>query len=215
MQSSDEAGLRITPDLLHKMVTIADVDDLERSDRDAWTADVELTSGLSAEFGNVAIPIVRDGKVIYGWDAVVAEQIDHRDGGRMMVVDITDLDWPMERVWALVVGLHRRTERTVVDQAVLAELLLEVQKDHGDWLDAAGWSVQDVNDLLAAVRAPSLEQLRDSIGGFSDDDNHEFWPWIKVQVSPATYRRWQEAMDEATGRNDSERVEFILSGGEA
>jgi len=36
-----------------------------------------------------------------------------------------------------------------------------------------------------------------------------------VQVSPATYRRWQEAMDEATGRTDSERVEFILSGGEA
>jgi hypothetical protein len=213
VQSSDEAALRITPDLLSKLVQIADVDDLQRSGRDAWSGDVTLAGSMSGEFGTVTIPIVRDGEVVYGWDAVEAEKQDSRDGGRMMVVDITGLDWPPERVWALVAGLHRQRERTTVDQQALADLLLSIQQTEPDLLLAAGWGDDDLTDLLAAVSAPSLEALEDQHGSFSDADNEEFWPWIRLRVHPDTFRRWQDALDNAPGGNDTTRVEYILAGG--
>lgn len=215
MQSSDDSAGRITPDLLEKLVRVADVDELTRSERDAWTGDVELASGMSGEFGAVAMPIVNNGEVVYGWDAVAAEQAEGRDDGRMVVVDITGLDWPRERVWALVAGLHRRQERMTVDQKALADLLLEIQREEPALLDAIGWADSDLDDLIAAVSVPTLGALADEHGGVRADEHHnDFWPWIKVQVNPETFARWQEAFDDAPGRNDSEKVEYLLGGGE-
>ena len=155
MQSSDDSAGRITPDLLEKLVRVADVDELTRSERDAWTGDVELASGMSGEFGAVAMPIVNNGEVVYGWDAVAAEQAEGRDDGRMVVVDITGLDWPRERVWALVAGLHRRQERMTVDQKALADLLLEIQREEPALLDAIMRELERAQ-LVTRVRISSL-----------------------------------------------------------
>ena len=156
--------LRITPDLLAKLIQIVDVDDLDRSERDAWTGDTELAGSMADEFGTVQIPIVRDGEVVFGWEWVAAEKADGRDGGRMTVIDVTELDWPPEKVWALIAGMHKMPERMTVDQRLLAELLVEIQRTNEEWSAAAGWENDDIANLL-----DELEESGEAFYGDEDE----------------------------------------------
>lgn len=160
--------LRITPDLLSKMIQIVDVDDLERSSRDAWTGDTDLAGRMSDQFGTVQIPIVRDGEVVFGWEWVAAEQGDRRDGGRMTVIDVTDLDWPPEKVWALIAGMHKMPDHVVVDQQALADLLLSIQQENEAWASAAGWDSDEIAQLIADMEAAGEPYV--GAGDFEPDD---------------------------------------------
>lgn len=221
MTSSDDHPGRITPDLLQRMLTTVDVAGLDRPARDPWAGDPGRATRLAAEFGTVAIPVVQDGQVLFGWEHVAAEQQQPQDDGRLLVLDVSDLHWPPERVWALVAGLRSLTDHTEVDRGLLAELLADIGQLDMGWLDAAGWDTDALEQLLAAPDAalgavgssgpPSLDQLEAEHGTFTDDEHREFWPSIKVQVPPTVFRRWQEAMDDAPGSDDHQRVDALLT----
>lgn len=210
--SSDDGAGQVSPELLSTLVRLADISTLGRSERDPWTGDVDQANSMAGEFGTVALPIVRGEEVVWGWEHVAAEQDAGRFGGQLLVVDVTELDWPEERVWALVSGLRRGSDLTLADDVLLAELLTQIREGHADWLHAAGWSDDALEDLLAEISVPSLNDLEDQHGAYHPDDDKEFWPWIKVQVSPDTFQRWQVALEDAPGRNDAEKAEHLFGG---
>lgn len=171
--SSDDGAGRITPDLLREMLVEQDVAGLARSERDAWTGNTALAGRMAGEFGTVTIPIVDGGQVLYGWEYVQAEQQHPTFGGKLLTLDITNLGWPAERVWALVTGLRRQAETTTVDHELLAELLTEINEGgHSAWLEAAGWEQEHLDALLfqAPQATPTLDSLEAQWGAPTEAD---------------------------------------------
>lgn len=54
---------------------------------------------------------------------------------------------------------------------------------------------------------PHLDDLEDEYG---DPGERDFWPFIRVQVSPETFRTWREMMDRLPGADEAEKMAAIL-----
>lgn len=54
---------------------------------------------------------------------------------------------------------------------------------------------------------PHLDDLEDEYG---DPGERDFWPFIRVQVSPETFRTWREMMDSLPGADEAEKMAAIL-----
>jgi len=54
---------------------------------------------------------------------------------------------------------------------------------------------------------PRLEYLEDEYG---DPGERDFWPFIRVQVSPETFRTWRGMMDKLPGADEAEKMAAIL-----
>mgnify|MGYP000912660870 CR=1 FL=1 len=66
----------------------------------------------------------------------------------------------------------------------------------------------ELDALLALVQGPpSLDDLAEMYG---DPDERDFWPFIRVQVSPYTFDLWQSFMDALDGDDDAEKAARIL-----
>lgn len=88
-------------------------------------------------------------------------------------------------------------------------------------LDALLSSVQSgeaaVMEMLADLAAhsglydpgetPHLDDLENEYG---EPEERDFWPFIRVQVSPATFRAWQGMMDKLPGADEGEKMAAIL-----
>lgn len=93
----------------------------------------------------------------------------------------------------------------------------QVMADIEDGFDfeAIDISLPDLGELLGGVTnefldtPPSLDDLEDKYG---EPGERDFWPFIRVQVSPETMEKWQSLMDEVTETDDeAKKVEIILS----
>jgi hypothetical protein len=84
------------------------------------------------------------------------------------------------------------------DGEKLAELLGEA--------DADGEALASFMEDLAKSSAP-ISDLTEH-GAVANDE--EFWPVIRVQVSPETYRAWTQAWDELPGETDDEKLSQLL-----
>lgn len=66
-----------------------------------------------------------------------------------------------------------------------------------DWeLGTAGWETP-----------PSLDELADEYG---DPQERDFWPFIRVQVSPETYDLWKSLMAQLPGEDEAAKMGQIL-----
>jgi hypothetical protein len=54
---------------------------------------------------------------------------------------------------------------------------------------------------------PTLDQLENEYG---DGSERDFWPYIKIQVSPETMRRWQFMIDKIPSDDEAQKVEILL-----
>lgn len=68
----------------------------------------------------------------------------------------------------------------------------------GDALDA----MLDVN-----IGPPSLDDLADEYG---EPDERDFWPFIRVQVSPRIYQRWQSLMGQTGCEDEAEAMALVI-----
>ena len=72
-----------------------------------------------------------------------------------------------------------------------------------------------IQEMLAQMAAsvelhslpPSLDDLADQYG---DPQERDFWPFIRVQVSPDTMERWTSLMQDAPGEDEAAKVAYIL-----
>jgi hypothetical protein len=86
------------------------------------------------------------------------------------------------------------------DAEKLSELLEET--------NAEGQGLQNLLDDLASSAKPYEDLV--NRGEVANDE--DFWPVIRLQVSPDTYRRWAKAWEEIPGENDDERVASLIEG---
>jgi ParB-like chromosome segregation protein Spo0J len=73
---------------------------------------------------------------------------------------------------------------------------------------ALAYRDDQIDALLAVGEQQSLDDLAKEHGELEERD---FWPTIKVQVSPETYQAFQAAMDEIPGDDEAIKFEKLLS----
>ena len=101
----------------------------------------------------------------------------------------------------LVVRMHENTGEW--DYDTLANLY-EVE-ELGDW-GMPEWKIPafDIGE------PPDLDELADEYG---DPMERDFWPFIRVQVSPETFQLWQSKMTSIPGEDEAKKVEILLRRG--
>ena len=117
---------------------------------------------------------------------------------------------------------HHSWAKSGVDRANMQlRILLSYHYYKDTDLDALLSSVQSgeagVQAMLAELAAhsglydagdtPHLDDLTDEYGEGGDRD---FWPFIRVQVSPDTFRRWRSLMDGLPGEDEANKAAQIL-----
>jgi len=121
----------------------------------------------------------------YGHDA----DIDCRMSSRLLTDD--------ERR-ELVIRLHENTGEWDWDTV---PNLYEVE-ELGDW-GMAEWKIPafDIGE------PPDLDELADEYG---DPLERDFWPFIRVQVSPETFQLWQSFMNQLPGEDEARKAGEII-----
>ena len=86
---------------------------------------------------------------------------------------------------------------------LLADILQEMVDGEDDLLEGTGFEIDEVAAMLAVGKdKPSLEDLENQYG--SHDDS-EFWPVVKVKISPAVKAKFDTLMEALPGSNVSEK----------
>ena len=60
---------------------------------------------------------------------------------------------------------------------------------------------------MMSKRPPSLDELEDEYG---EPNERDFWPWIKVQVSPETHELFLSFMGQIDGEDEAFKVGRIM-----
>ncbi|MEM9467971.1 MAG: site-specific DNA-methyltransferase [Actinomycetota bacterium] len=162
MSSDDRPTDRISPELLASLQRETHVDTLTRWDGEPWDHDIGAATIRDSVFGKLRLPIVHSGEVIHGTDIVEAERVDPKDDGRVLVIDLTDTGWPIEKARAWALGQMTADQTATRDDHLLAELVLELRAENVAWTDAAGWAGDDIDELLASLQdQPQIQDVTD------------------------------------------------------
>ena len=95
------------------------------------------------------------------------------------------------------------------DSAGLAEWGLDAEA-LATWNDdAANLALMLEADLFNEPQ--SLDELAEQYG---EPEERDFWPWVKVQVSPETMEKYEAVMAALPGRDDAEKFDALVSGTE-
>ena len=124
------------------------------------------------------------------------------DGTELVVVQRTDLDLGGEgdeqrRARRLALFDNRSSE---VGLEWIAEQILALAETDDDLLDGL-FNDDELTELLAGLveeDTPTLDELADEYG---NPEERDFWPYVKVQVSPETYELYLSLMSQ-TGTDD-------------
>ena len=122
-----------------------------------------------------------------GWEEIAATFVscDDDQAARIVLVD------------------NRLNDKAKYDDGLLVDILTSFG---GDFL-GTGYTPDDFSDLLARISPPTLDQLRQKYG---DHEERELWPWLKVQVSPETLRKWEDLMKLLPGDDQAVKTERLL-----
>lgn len=165
----------------------------------------------------------RTGRLLGGHGRMEQLQARKAAGGAppdgLMVTD--DGDWlvPVQRgvhsrddlhAEAMGLVLNRLVERGGWDPQLLTQQLQELEAKQGG-LDATGFTRADLDDMLAAYGPPpDLGDLQDRLGQPQPED---FWPVLRIKVSPALKARWDAATAGVDG-TDADRLEHLVHAAE-
>ncbi|MFZ4160462.1 hypothetical protein ACOZDE_18825 [Streptomyces griseoincarnatus] len=96
---------------------------------------------------------------------------------------------------------NKSAEKGTYDRDALAELLSYMDDDLG----GTGYSDADVQLLIAPP--PSLEELADTYG---DPEADDFWPVIRIRLSPEERDEFLGLTADAPGKEDTDRFRYLL-----
>jgi hypothetical protein len=135
-----------------------------------------------------------------------------------VVVD-EDGEWrvPILRGWAsasddaaaaYLIGSNGLTTSGGWDQHGLAEILKELRDADPYWLESGvtGHTANDLDDLLALLAPPDLDDLRDDLG---DPDGTDTWPVVRVKVPTHLHAAWRTQVDEHEGDEVAALAELL------
>lgn len=135
-----------------------------------------------------------------GIDDVIIVQTD---GTKLVAVQRTDLDIDSPEGRGLAYADNRVGELSLEWDAeqILADVTAGVDL-------SALWFPQELDELLHAITAPlTLDELEEKYGNGEDSD---FWPVIKVQVSPETKELFDLLWRDAPGTTDGEKFAALM-----
>ena len=112
-----------------------------------------------------------------------------------------DLDDPTGQARELAYADNRTGQVSLDFDPAVIQLDLAAGVDLSDW-----WQPFELEGLTGGD-TPDLDDLSREYG---DPDERDFWPFIRVQVSPDTFRRWRSLMDGLPGEDEANKAAQIL-----
>lgn len=126
-----------------------------------------------------------------GWSQIAAQFIDVDD----------------DRALRIMLADNKANDAASYDDAELLELLSElVASDQS--LEGTLFSTDDLDDLVALLSQPTLDQVIDDVGIHDGSDG--FKATIKVSVALETYEEWSKLWEAQVGTDD-ERIQRIIN----
>ena len=123
-------------------------------------------------------------------------------------IAITYVDCTDEQALKILLADNKANDLASYDDSALADLLKDLVGGPG--LDGTLYELSDLDDLIAMLEPPNLDELISDIG--EHDDNDDFTGVIKIRVGLSVYERWQNTYSELAGDNDDERILSLLNG---
>ncbi len=130
-----------------------------------------------------------------------------RLGVHFLRADIIPADWTPEQVKGYLIADNLHAQKAVDDEAQLAQLLQE-QQAMGYLLASLGTDEFALKDMLANLHPPTLDDLTAKYGDEPEDT--DFWPIIRVKVSPETKELYDSLIEEAEGSDEGEKFAWVL-----
>jgi len=158
--------------------------------------------GVLEEVGWVQQVIVnkRTGNLI---DGHLRCQLAAREGAQTIPVVYVDVSEDEE---ALVLAtLDPIAAMAATDKQKLEELMRAVQSDD----ERVQAMISEIAEHNGMFDLPSLDELGDKYGETSERD---FWPVVRVQVSPETMTKFKAVMDSLPGDDEAEKFDALVSG---
>jgi len=132
------------------------------------------------------------------------QRFAHLSQAKIMVVG---QNWSDEQLRGYMIADNETAKKAEPDEALLVQLLQQ-QQDAGYDLAALGSDEDALNDMLAKLTPPTLDELEEEYG---DEPGHDaFWPVIRVKVSPETKELYDSLMDDAGGSDESSKFAWLL-----
>lgn len=122
-------------------------------------------------------------------------------------VAATYVDCDEDEALRILLADNKANDLATYDDSALADLLKDLVAK--DALEGSLYEPSDLDDLLALLEPPNLEQVIADIGEHDDDD---FTGVIKVRVALSVYERWQDTWHNLAGDSDDERILGLLNG---
>ncbi len=123
-------------------------------------------------------------------------------------IAITFVDCTDDEALKILLADNKANDLASYDDSALADLLQDLVGGAG--LDGTLYELSDLDDLIALLEPPNLDDLISDIG--EHDDNDDFTGVIKVRVGLSVYERWQNTYGELAGDTDDERILSLLNG---
>ena len=109
---------------------------------------------------------------------------------------------------------NKLTEKGGWDKEALAGVINQLLADGGpEALEGTGFTEEDMAILLDRIDADIDEpsSLDDLTKEYGEPGERDFWPWVKVQVSPETMEKYEAVMAALPGRDDAEKLVALQS----
>lgn len=122
-------------------------------------------------------------------------------------IAIAPASWSIMDAKGYIISDNETTRKAEVDDDILAQLLRE-QQDAGYDLASLGSDEGALEDLLAKLTPPTLEELEKEYGDEPEED--AFWPTIRIKISPETKELYESLMEDAEGTDESTKFAWLL-----
>jgi len=162
----------------------------------------DALKGVLEEVGWVQQVIInkRTGNLI---DGHLRCQLAAREGNKIIPVLYVDIDEAEEEL--VLATLDPIAGMAATDKAKLDRLFQDINSDN-----------ENVQKLISEIaekegvlgELPTLEELEEKYG---EPDETQFWPVIRVQVSPETMAKYEAIMDSLQG-DEAEKFDALVSG---
>lgn len=182
MSSDDTSSDRMSVELLQQSIRVATTDELS-----AWAEspvggfDLGAQTVRDSVFGKLGLPVIHNQRVLLGSRIVDAERIEPKDGGRVVVIDLTPLGWTANRAEAAVLGEFLGERDSTVDDVLLAELATRLATEEAELFLSTGMDGDDLDALIEQIEA---DQHNVGLADIEDPDNVPELPTVEPVTKP-------------------------------
>ena len=162
----------------------------------------DALEGVLSEVGWVQDVIVnkRTGNLI---DGHLRCQVAARNDEQTIPVVYVDLSEDEEAI--ILASLDPLAAMAATDKAKLEELLHQVHSDD----ERVQAMISEIAEHEGMFDMLSLDELADKYG---ETNERDFWPVVRVQVSPETMTKFKAVMDSLPGDDEAEKFDALVSG---